>query len=147
MENSKMLRSIAVVILALLAFTLVACGGDPTPTPTAAPTAAPAEPTEPPEVEPPPATEGPVATEEPTAEPVVEPVTVEVVGEPAAASGIVNISWLWSDLVDTASNAEVTVSNPESYMLVFMADGTVNVTADCNVVLGTYAVDGNAIMI
>ncbi len=143
-ENEKMMRSLTVVMLLILAIGLVACGGNPTPTPTTAPTEAPpAEPTEAAEVEPPPATEEPAATEEP----VVGPTTVEVVGQPATASGMVNINWLWSELVDTTSAAAVTVSNPASYVLVFMNDGTVNITADCNIVLGTYTIDGTAISI
>lgn len=136
-----MKKTLYLLILVALFVALTACGGNETPTPEA--TEAPAaEPTEA-EVEAPPPTEAPAATEAP----VSEPVTVEVVGAAASTDSLVNIIWQWAEMIETQPASQTVVAQPERYQVVFLPDGTVNITADCNVVLGTYTLEGEALTI
>ena len=85
----------------------------------------------------------PAPTPEPTAAPAEEPTAVE-----AAAEGRVTLAielttnpWLWTSFTDPVEQFDV--ETPENYTITFNSDGTVNVKADCNTVLGTYTADDN----
>ena len=104
-----------VTFILLLAFVLVACGGeDPTATPV------PEEPTPVPEV-----------AEE---QPAINPADYQ------------NIPWMWVSFSDSADGAQ-DISEPDRYQIVLNDDGTISVQADCNMVSGTYSVDGSSISI
>jgi heat shock protein HslJ len=55
---------------------------------------------------------------------------------------IIDVLWLWSELIENQPSAQSLVPNPESYTLVFHADGRLSVQADCNMVNGSYQYDG-----
>ncbi len=57
-------------------------------------------------------------------------------GGAAAAPALTGTTWQWTDAM-TASTATA-VGDPTRYAITFNEDGTVNITADCNSVLGTY---------
>jgi heat shock protein HslJ len=60
---------------------------------------------------------------------------------------IVGVEWQWSLLVETEPAAQSVVPHPENYTLVFQPDGTLDIQADCNVVSGSYILEGNALTI
>ena len=72
-------------------------------------------------------------------------------GEPTApetgaqVDEIANVLWQWQDLVETQPAGQSIVPDPESYTIGFRYDGTVNVQADCNNLLGEYELQGNSI--
>lgn len=53
--------------------------------------------------------------------------------------------WHWTKITD--SMAESIIADPERYGIVFAADGTLSVAADCNTASGTYHVTGPEIAI
>jgi len=63
-----------------------------------------------------------------------------------AVSELVGSVWKWLLFVETNNN-EFVVDDPEMYTLEFLADGQVNLQADCNRAGGTYQVDGESISI
>ena len=60
---------------------------------------------------------------------------------------IANILWQWQDLVETQPAGQSIVPNPENYTIGFRYDGSVNVQADCNRILGSYELQGNSMAI
>lgn len=48
--------------------------------------------------------------------------------------------WLWADFTTPAGT--MSIDDPNLYTIQFGEDGTVNINADCNIVLGTYTTDG-----
>ena len=58
---------------------------------------------------------------------------------------IANVLWLWQDLVETQPAGQSIVPDPQAYTIGFRYDGTLQVQADCNNVLGEYEIRGNAI--
>jgi heat shock protein HslJ len=64
-------------------------------------------------------------------------------GGATTAPALTGTTWQWTDTM-TASTATA-VADPTRYAITFNDDGTVNITADCNSVLGTYttAEDGS----
>ncbi|MGB3716673.1 MAG: META domain-containing protein [Candidatus Promineifilaceae bacterium] len=121
------------VMIALAALLLVACGGDETPTaqpttvaeevPTTEPTAVIEEATTAPTT---------VPTEE---APTAEPTTESFVADPA----LIDITWEW---VQRTSNSGqellITVPNLENYTLLFDAEGAFTTQLDCNNAAGSY---------
>jgi heat shock protein HslJ len=59
----------------------------------------------------------------------------------SASTGLVGTTWNWNGTQTPAE--KVTVPDPTKYTLRFMANGTVQVKADCNQGSGSYTVDGN----
>lgn len=68
-------------------------------------------------------------------------------GAPVDPTSAIDTRWLWTDLVETAPAGQSVVPNSENYVLVFRADGTLNIQADCNSVIGQYQVDGDQVSI
>ena len=58
-----------------------------------------------------------------------------------------DITWQWSNLVETEPAAQSVVPSPESYTLTFLPDGVVSIQADCNVVSGSYTLEGSQLSI
>ena len=63
----------------------------------------------------------------------------------AACSGpdITEIDWQWREMAETEPASLSLVPDPENYTLRLLPDGTVEVTADCNEVAGTYELKGS----
>lgn len=55
---------------------------------------------------------------------------------------IIGIQWQWAELTETEPAGQSVVPDPENYVLVLIADGSVSIKADCNQVLWTYTLDG-----
>jgi heat shock protein HslJ len=64
-----------------------------------------------------------------------------------AGQSITGIDWRWSEMVETEPAAQSLVPNPQNYILRFSADGSVSITADCNMVSGSYTLDGSSLSI
>jgi heat shock protein HslJ/major membrane immunogen (membrane-anchored lipoprotein) len=60
---------------------------------------------------------------------------------------IVDVEWRWTELVETMPAAQSIVPDPEHYTLVFKSDGSLHIKADCNVVGGSYDLQGDALTI
>jgi heat shock protein HslJ len=58
---------------------------------------------------------------------------------PAPANSIQNIVWQWMSVTNQTTRQTTTVPNPESYTIIFRADGTLSGKADCNTFDGTYS--------
>jgi heat shock protein HslJ len=71
----------------------------------------------------------------------------EIIG-PGADVGLelVGVVWRWEEFLEANGNA-IIVPDPDSYTLEFLADGRVNIKADCNTVQGSYSVQGNQLTI
>jgi heat shock protein HslJ len=65
----------------------------------------------------------------------------------ADGSDITGTTWQWAELVETAPAAQSVVPHPENYTLLLQADGGLSIKADCNGVGGTYALDGDSLII
>lgn len=64
-----------------------------------------------------------------------------------AEPSLTNVNWQWFELVETDPASQSVIPNPESYVVIFLNDGTFDILADCNFGNGTYALDGNNISI
>jgi heat shock protein HslJ len=84
------------------------------------------------------ATEQPAAAEQPAATPA--PTTAE--SEELLRSAI----WKWEQ-TQMNDGTLITASDPNRYLLEFLAGGTVAIQADCNRVLGAYTLDGTNLTI
>jgi heat shock protein HslJ len=63
---------------------------------------------------------------------------------PASTSaGITGIVWEWTSMEEKVPASQSVVPDPKNYTIIFAADGTVNIKADCNNVSGTYKIDGS----
>ena len=141
------MRKTVFLVSLLLLLILAACSEEPTPEPEPTPVPEVVEPTEEPPAEP---------TEEPTAEPIEEP-TVEPPAptEPAAQPAaeivvdpeLVGVQWQWEEFQDTTGINSFDVPDPNDYKILFNADGTANIKADCNMVGATYESDGSSLSI
>jgi heat shock protein HslJ/uncharacterized protein YraI len=85
--------------------------------------------------------------ETPTEEPTEVPPTPEPQAEVVSSDEILDITWQWSELVEMEPASQSVVPNPEDYTIVFNADGSVNIQADCNIVQGSYFQEGSALII
>lgn len=62
-----------------------------------------------------------------------------------SADEITGIQWQWAQLTETEPAAQSVVPNPENYVLILNADGSVNLKADCNMVRWTYTLEGDVL--
>jgi heat shock protein HslJ len=60
---------------------------------------------------------------------------------------ITDVTWQWASLSETEPASLSVTPDPENYTLTLKTDGTLSIKADCNMVMGTYELDGNAITI
>jgi heat shock protein HslJ len=133
------MKKVFVLILLATLLLLAACQEEATPTPepvTAAPTEVPAPEASPTEA---PAPEEPAVEAPPTEEPAEEPQTVIV------ESAIVGVRWHWQEFQDQADLNSYTVPKPDDYKILFNADGTANIQADCNNILAEFTIDGSSL--
>jgi len=56
-------------------------------------------------------------------------------------------TWQWVSLVEMEPAAQSVVPSPENYTLTFLPDGEVSIQADCNMVVGSYTLDGHQLTI
>jgi heat shock protein HslJ len=70
---------------------------------------------------------------------------VPVVAAPPLPPTLTGIPWEWVGTVTPVE--EIVVNDPTRYVVLFNADGTVNIQADCNTVFSTYTTDGSSITI
>lgn len=87
------------------------------------------------------------AAETPTEEPTPVPTATEESIQTTSIENILDITWQWADMVETEPASQSIVPDPENYAIVFRADGSVEIKADCNQVQGTYTQQGNALII
>jgi heat shock protein HslJ len=64
-----------------------------------------------------------------------------------AGKNVMDTTWQWASLVETEPASQSVVPNPENYTLILQTDGNLSIKADCNMVGGTYILDGNALTI
>jgi heat shock protein HslJ len=92
-----------------------------------------------------------VASPSPAAKPAASPAASAVPSpSPAAAAraadgGLIG-TWQWRS-TQPASGAAIVVADPTRYWITFVADGSVQIKADCNRVLGSYRVNGAMLQI
>jgi len=60
-----------------------------------------------------------------------------------AGADVKDVQWQWAALFENEPAAQSVVPNPENYTLTLNADGTMNIKADCNMVGGSYTLEGN----
>jgi LysM repeat protein len=92
--------------------------------------------------------------ETPTAVPPVEqlPTSPPSTPTPPPDTGTESVSllqstpWQWVSHLDQAAG-ETSIPDPQNYVVSFLADGTVQVKADCNNATGTYTANGNSLSI
>ena len=75
------------------------------------------------------------------------PLFVVACGSQQTEQPITDIDWQWSEMVETEPASQSLVPNPENYTLRLSADGSLSITADCNMVSGSYSLDGSALTI
>ncbi|WP_340819226.1 META domain-containing protein [Methanolobus sp. WCC4] len=63
--------------------------------------------------------------------------------ENISISDITDVEWQWSGLIETEPASQSVVPDQENYTLVFEADGTYSIKADCNVGSGSYTLEGS----
>ena len=61
------------------------------------------------------------------------------------ADEITGVQWQWAQLTETEPASQSVVPNPENYVMVLNADGSVNLKADCNMVSWTYTLEGDSL--
>ena len=60
---------------------------------------------------------------------------------------ITDITWQWASLSESEPAALSVTPDPENYTLTLLPDGTLSIKADCNMVSGSYTLDGSSISI
>ena len=58
---------------------------------------------------------------------------------------ILGIRWQWAELTETEPASQSVIPDPENYVLVLNADGSADLTADCNDGQANYTVEGDTI--
>jgi heat shock protein HslJ len=58
---------------------------------------------------------------------------------------ITGIKWQWAELIETEPASQSVVPDPENYVLVLDADGSANLTADCNQVKWTFTLEDSSL--
>lgn len=72
---------------------------------------------------------------------------VHSIADAGAGGDITGVLWQWAGLVETAPASQSVVPDPENYTLVLRPDGNLAITADCNMVGGSYTLEGDALTI
>jgi len=62
-----------------------------------------------------------------------------------SGTDIIDVTWQWAELVENEPASQSIVPTPKNYTLLFNADETMNIQADCNMVSGSYKVEGNSL--
>jgi heat shock protein HslJ/uncharacterized protein YraI len=85
--------------------------------------------------------------ETPTEEPTPVPTETEEVLQPTSMENVLDITWQWVEMVETEPASQSVVPEPENYTIIFRADGTAEIKADCNQVGATYNQEGSALIL
>ncbi|MFN8471077.1 MAG: META domain-containing protein [Anaerolineae bacterium] len=98
------------------------------------------------------ATTQPTGTPQPTATPQATATAIPLASPtpttPATSQApFVGPTWGWIYDVTANPPSQTAIPAPQNYTLLFNADGTVNIKADCNSVFGSYTTQGNALKI
>jgi heat shock protein HslJ len=72
-------------------------------------------------------------------------ITLAACSKQEVGADIKDITWQWAALVENQPAAQSVVPDPENYTLLLNADGTLSIQADCNMVGGSYTVDGDSL--
>ena len=87
------------------------------------------------------------ATAVPTVEmPTIASSSPTPLAETGNAAALQATPWKWITQLDQAAG-QVSIPDPENYVVAFMADGTIQVKADCNNAGGTYTTNGDSLNI
>jgi heat shock protein HslJ len=78
---------------------------------------------------------------------VMVAVVVGLVGCDTSSGGLVGPTWQWTGLVETTPAHRSVIPTPEVYTITFLQDGTFDAQADCNLVSGSYVVEGDSLRI
>ncbi len=65
----------------------------------------------------------------------------------AAVPDLADTTWQWIEFQDTAGMNNISVPNPENYLITFLPDGQLALRADCNRGTGTYTVDNRSLTV
>ena len=60
---------------------------------------------------------------------------------------ITAIIWQWAELVETEPASQSLVPDSENYTMLLSPDGSLSIMADCNMVNGSYTLDGSSLTI
>jgi heat shock protein HslJ len=60
----------------------------------------------------------------------------------APATTITDVVWQWTRVTNRPTGETTAVANPQSYTIIFRADGALSGQADCNTFTGTYSQEG-----
>lgn len=85
--------------------------------------------------------------ETPTEEPTPIPTATEETLQPISMENILDITWQWVEMVETEPASQSVVPEPENYTIIYRADGTAEIKADCNQVGATYNQEGSALIL
>jgi len=61
------------------------------------------------------------------------------------SDSITGITWQWTAMTETTPASQTVVPNPENYTLLLNSDGTFSMKNDCNMVSGSYTLDGSTL--
>ena len=74
-------------------------------------------------------------------------ISMAACGGAPSTEPITDITWQWAEMVETEPASQSLVPNPENYTLLLLSDGNLNIKADCNMVGGSYTLDGSALTV
>ena len=72
-------------------------------------------------------------------------VLISACGYQQTGADIVDIPWQWTSLSENEPASQSIVPNPENYTIIFNRDGSMNIQSDCNMVSGSFSVDGTSL--
>jgi heat shock protein HslJ len=74
-------------------------------------------------------------------------ISVGACGNTSSIETITDITWQWTELVETEPASQSLVPESENYTLFLSPDGSLSIKADCNMVNGSYTLDGSSLTI
>jgi heat shock protein HslJ/uncharacterized protein YraI len=87
------------------------------------------------------------SAETPTEQPTSAPTPTEETMQTTDLESVLDITWQWTELVESEPSSQSIVADPENYTLILRADGSAEIKADCNQVRGSYTQQGSALII
>ncbi len=58
---------------------------------------------------------------------------------------LIDITWQWVSLAEYEPASQSVVPDSENYTIILNTDGTMNIKADCNMVSGSFMIDGKSL--
>ena len=74
-------------------------------------------------------------------------ISVGACGGLSSTGPITDITWQWTEWVETEPASQSLVPDSENYSLLLSSDGSLSIKADCNMVKGSYTLDGGSLTI